>query len=98
MQALIDFDGWRKWKDFAADSDSTSKTSKLAIPPRKVKNNAKTSQAANQTNGEGPSTANGVVTKPKDEEKKSKRRSMGIVPPPALPEEESQPEVENSGS
>lgn len=23
MQALIDFDGWRKWKDFAAQSDSS---------------------------------------------------------------------------
>lgn len=23
MQALIDFDGWRKWKDFAAPSDSS---------------------------------------------------------------------------
>ncbi|KAF1958059.1 hypothetical protein CC80DRAFT_443245 [Byssothecium circinans] len=97
MQALIDFDGWRKWKDFAADSDSTSKTSKLTIPPRKVKNNIKTSQAANQANGDGSSTSNGVVTKPKEEEKKSKRRSMGIVPPPALPEEDTAPEVGTSG-
>lgn len=25
MQALIDFDGWRRWKDYAAQSDSSKK-------------------------------------------------------------------------
>ncbi|KAF2646309.1 hypothetical protein P280DRAFT_464555 [Massarina eburnea CBS 473.64] len=93
MQALIDFDGWRKWKDFAADSDTTAKTSKLAIPSRRSKNNARASPAP--TSGENPSTANGVAPKPKDDDKKNKRRSMGIVPPPMLPEEDTQPETGN---
>ena len=30
MQALIDFDGWRKWKDFSQqDKDEASKTAKV---------------------------------------------------------------------
>lgn len=32
MQALIDFDGWRKWKDFAAQNDSS------ALSPKNLKN------------------------------------------------------------
>ena len=32
MQALIDYDGWRKWKDFAAgeDGDTASKKASAA--------------------------------------------------------------------
>lgn len=92
MQALIDFDGWRKWKDFASDSDTTAGTSKLStsyssIAPRKAKGSA---PAANSVNGHaGPST-NGATVRPKDEDRKSKRRSVGLVPPPMLPEEDSQ--------
>lgn len=28
MQALIDYDGWRQWKDFSQDRDDDSKESK----------------------------------------------------------------------
>ncbi|KAL1604802.1 Two-component response regulator SSK1p [Paraconiothyrium brasiliense] len=94
MQALIDFDGWRRWKDFTNASDTTDGTSKLStsyasVAPRKGKA-AASPTTSNAPNGAGPSMANGTVTKPKDDtEKKSKRRSMGVVPPPALAEEES---------
>lgn len=108
MQALIDFDGWRKWKDFAAQSDTTDGTSKLSssyssIAPRSKANNALSpTAAANMPNGKtGPTAANGItsIAKPKDEEKKNKRRSLGVVPPPALPEEteSSTPPAELSG-
>ena len=105
MQALIDFDGWRKWKDFATDSDTTSGTSKLStsyasIAPRKGKKPASPVQATHpHINGEaGPSSVNGGATKTKDEEKKGKRRSI-LVPQPSLPEEEagvSTPGIESS--
>lgn len=86
MQALIDFDGWRKWKDFSNDSDTTA-TSKLSVstsnlPSRKGKT------AASPTVATTPNSANGTPSK-KDEEKKTKRRSMGVIPPPMLPEEDS---------
>lgn len=93
MQALIDFDGWRRWKDFTNDSDTTDGTSKLStsyssVAPRKGK--AATSPASNAPNGSGSLNVNGASNKSKDEpEKKSKRRSMGVVPPPALPEVDS---------
>lgn len=105
MQALIDFDGWRKWKDFAADSDTTDGTSKLStsyssIAPRKGKTSLNPGLTAPSGGQAGSSTSNGVGLKPKEEEKKSKRRSMGVVPPPVLPEEESHdstPDVVSSG-
>ncbi|KAF1964105.1 hypothetical protein BU23DRAFT_521559 [Bimuria novae-zelandiae CBS 107.79] len=107
MQALIDFDGWRRWKDFTS-SDTTDGTSKLStsyssVAPRRGKATQSSSLAVNTPNGQaGPSTTNGNVTKPKEEtEKKSKRKSMGVVPPPVLPEEESAtstPDVDSGGN
>ncbi|PVH76334.1 hypothetical protein DL98DRAFT_562054 [Cadophora sp. DSE1049] len=42
MQALIDFDGWRKWKDFSQQADtedkSGSKSAKLSAANKKKKN------------------------------------------------------------
>ncbi|KAF2114140.1 hypothetical protein BDV96DRAFT_600865 [Lophiotrema nucula] len=94
MQALIDFDGWRKWKDFAAQTDTTDGTSKLStsyssIAPKARGQNVLSPTTTNANAKAGTSTANGSVTKTKDEEKKNKRRSLGVVPPPALPEEDS---------
>lgn len=43
MQALIDFDGWRKWKDFsqnkAADGDVLGKEKKASLASNKKKKN-----------------------------------------------------------
>lgn len=81
MQALIDFDGWRRWKDFTDASDTTDGTSKLStsyasVAPRKGK--AAASPTSNGPNG----AANGTAVKSKDDtDKKSKRRSMGMKPP-----------------
>jgi osomolarity two-component system response regulator SSK1 len=43
MQALIDFDGWRKWKDFSSNnsqptSNHDDKSDKKAIASKKKKN------------------------------------------------------------
>ncbi|ORY12924.1 hypothetical protein BCR34DRAFT_624040 [Clohesyomyces aquaticus] len=108
MQALIDFDGWRRWKDFAAQSDTTEGTSKLstsysAIAPKGRTNSTLSPTSANHaTNGRsGPTTANGVSpAKAREDEKKHKRRSTGQIPP-SLPEEESShstPEADSSNS
>ncbi|OAG03209.1 uncharacterized protein CC84DRAFT_1151632 [Paraphaeosphaeria sporulosa] len=92
MQALIDFDGWRRWKDFTNASDTTNSTSNLStsyssVAPRRGK--AAASPTSSAPNGAGPSSANGTATKSKDDvDKKSKRRSMGVIPP-ALPEVDS---------
>ena len=84
MQALIDFDGWRRWKDFTDASDTTDGTSKLStsyasVAPRKGK--AAASPTTSGPNG-GSFYANGAAVKSKDDlDKKSKRRSMGVKPP-----------------
>ncbi|KAH7392221.1 hypothetical protein DE146DRAFT_133836 [Phaeosphaeria sp. MPI-PUGE-AT-0046c] len=96
MQALIDFDGWRKWKDFA-DSDTMDSKSKMSasfssIAPKKK--DASTSSAANASEG-----VNGVK-KEEEKEKKNKRKSVGVIPPPVLMEENENgtPEAESSAS
>lgn len=38
MQALIDFDGWRRWKDFTAQAESDSDKTKSAALAKKKKN------------------------------------------------------------
>lgn len=41
MQALIDFDGWRKWKDFSQQADKEekgAKSAKLSAANKKKKN------------------------------------------------------------
>jgi osomolarity two-component system response regulator SSK1 len=45
-------------------------------------------------------SVNGAGPSKKDEEKKSKRKSQGIIPPPSLPEENETgtPDAEASGS
>lgn len=91
MQALIDFDGWRKWKDFAKDSDSakdkeTNKmsTSMASIAPTRKSASAKPTApqlAANtpETNGSAQDNA----------DKKAKRKSL-VQAPPAVLEDESE--------
>ncbi|KAF2867397.1 hypothetical protein BDV95DRAFT_610797 [Massariosphaeria phaeospora] len=104
MQALIDFDGWRKWKDFATKNDASSDTaSKLStsyssIAPRSGKAGSGHSPTltASAANGvaDANAAANAATVKAKDEGPvvvvpRNKRRSVGIVPPPALVEEDS---------
>jgi len=93
MQALIDFDGWRKWKDFADKSENNDTTSKLSgsyasIAPNKkpITPNPILSAAPPDTNG---------MSKDTDAERKSKRKSL--VPHPVLQEEAETPPAE-SGS
>jgi osomolarity two-component system response regulator SSK1 len=103
MQALIDFDGWRRWKDFAEKSETMdSSKSKMSasfssIAPQKKKDTAPT-LAANPPDGPGMSI-NGIK-KEEEKEKKNKRRSVGVVPPPVLEEvsEAGTPDAEGEGA
>lgn len=38
MQALIDFDGWRKWKDFSSTQPDSAADRKSALDKKKKKN------------------------------------------------------------
>lgn len=106
MQALIDFDGWRKWKDFAAaQSDdknsnkaSTSYSSYATRPKPNASPTSATSSAALRSNT--PPAVNGVLSTSQqlDEEKKRKRRSQAFVRPPSLPEEDSTPPEDGEDS
>jgi osomolarity two-component system response regulator SSK1 len=40
MQALIDFDGWRKWKDFSQNNAENDANKKVVVPTKgKAKKN-----------------------------------------------------------
>lgn len=40
MQALIDFDGWRKWKDYSEKAEETDAAKKAAAKAKTKKNRA----------------------------------------------------------
>lgn len=93
MQALIDFDGWRKWKDFAdksepMDSKNKMSASFISVASKKKDTSLSPTLAANTPEASG-SGINGVTPANKEEnkEKKNKRKSLGLVPPPVLTEE-----------
>ncbi|KAJ4992169.1 response regulator receiver domain-containing protein, partial [Stagonosporopsis vannaccii] len=96
MQALIDFDGWRKWKDFAKDSDSAKdkdvnkmSTSMASIAPAKKSTNAKPTApqlAPTVPDTNGSSSGSSAQEK---EDKKAKRKSL-VQAPPSVPEDESE--------
>ena len=83
MQALIDFDGWRKWKDFADKSENNDTTSKLSG-----------SYASIAPNKKSPSPETNGAKKDAETDRKNKRKSLGVVPPPMLREETETPPVE----
>lgn len=104
MQALIDFDGWRKWKDFAKDSDSAKdkdqnkmSTSMANIAPASRKS-ATAKPTAPQLAANTPET-NGSSSGSQDlADKKAKRKSL-VQAPPSVPEDESEtptPEPESA--
>ncbi|OCK82489.1 hypothetical protein K432DRAFT_402857 [Lepidopterella palustris CBS 459.81] len=113
MQALIDFDGWRKWKDFAAQSDSSKGTSKMSssfsiTASNKSKPSVTLSPSSTATpvgnmkggNGTGPNGASAGAKAKKKEEDKKKRESVGMGVP-VVEEKESEspsPEADSSGS
>ncbi|KAI4705749.1 hypothetical protein J4E81_000633 [Alternaria sp. BMP 2799] len=91
MQALIDFDGWRKWKDFADKSENNDSTSKLTVGYSSMAPNKKSSSTLSPTTAS--SEANGIK-KDGDSERKSKRKSLGVIPQPILQEEAETPPAE----
>jgi osomolarity two-component system response regulator SSK1 len=93
MQALIDFDGWRKWKDFSKDSDSAKdnsankmSTSMASIAPTKKSTSVK--PTAPVLAASTPDTNGSSASQEKDD-KKAKRRSI-VQAPASVPEEESE--------
>jgi osomolarity two-component system, response regulator SSK1 len=100
MQALIDFDGWRKWKDFADKSESKDSTSKLSasyhsVAPKKSSTAPSPTVANSETNG---IIKKDDDTKEKERDRKNKRKSVGIIPQPSLPEEVETPPDVDSGA
>ncbi|KAE8870909.1 hypothetical protein PTNB29_01253 [Pyrenophora teres f. teres] len=93
MQALIDFDGWRKWKDFADKSENNDTTSKLSGSYASIAPNKKPVTPSPTLAAASPDT-NGT-NKDAEAERKNKRKSL--VPPPVLQEEAETPPIE-SGS
>jgi osomolarity two-component system response regulator SSK1 len=93
MQALIDFDGWRKWKDFADKSENNDTTSKLSVSYSSVAPNKKSSSNPSPTLAPNSQEANGVK-KEGETERKNKRKSLGVVHPPVLQEESETPPAE----
>jgi osomolarity two-component system response regulator SSK1 len=92
MQALIDFDGWRKWKDFADKSEDNDSTSKLSVSYSSVAPNKKS------TNGLSPTIAANTPDTNAETERKSKRKSLSVVPPPEITEESETPPPETESS
>lgn len=64
MQALIDFDGWRKWKDFsqqAADQDKEAKSAKLAAKKKKKNRSSVGSNAGGASSASASTSRLGIT-------------------------------------
>ena len=100
MQALIDFDGWRQWKDSAKKPEEPvhkMSVSYHSVAPTKKANISPTIAAKRpETNG----VKKDDDAKEKERERKSKRKSLAMIPPPVLAEEVETPpaEVDSEGS
>ncbi|KAF2847337.1 hypothetical protein T440DRAFT_520909 [Plenodomus tracheiphilus IPT5] len=90
MQALIDFDGWRKWKDFADKSDNNDSTSKLSVSYHSI--------APSKKSNMSPTTASHPELNAKEEKDRKKRKSLSVVPPPVVTEEAESPPVGENGA
>ncbi|KAH9874290.1 hypothetical protein IAQ61_004921 [Plenodomus lingam] len=91
MQALIDFDGWRKWKDFADKSDNNDSTSKLSVSYHSIApSSKKTASGSSPTTANHPDLVNGDKDA-KDKDKRAKRKSLSVLPPVLVEEGESPP-------
>lgn len=71
MQALIDFDGWRKWKDFSQQNQSFG-------PGKVTSNHAHKGSVAGASKGSGVGGAN-TATKPALVSKRDKRLSASTT-------------------
>lgn len=90
MQALIDFDGWRTWKDFADKSDNNDSTSKLSVSYHSIAPSKKSNQSPTTATHPDINGSNKEVEK----ERKSKRKSISVAQPPVVAEEAESPPVD----
>ena len=103
MQALIDFDGWRKWKDFAAQSDTSKNTSKISssfsstAPKSKPNTSLTASSTTNPENRKSINGSNGVIlpaaaaskAKKKEDDKEKRKSIREAMSVPVVEEKES---------
>jgi len=71
MQALIDFDGWRKWKDFSQTPPNT-KAVATAIPPQLLNNSSGSTVASLQS-------LDSAIDSPKKESPRGPPRRREVV-------------------
>ena len=62
MQALIDFDGWRKWKDFSSQSNQSNKPSSTSTSTPLLSTGTGTGKSPKSSSG--LANANGKVVPP----------------------------------
>ena len=58
MQALIDFDGWRKWKDFSQNSPDNESSKKVPAPGKSK--NKKNRMSLGSNSGTSSSVAKSI--------------------------------------
>ena len=71
MQALIDFDGWRKWKDFSSQSNQSKPSTPLPGNMGKSPKSSSSAAGAGLANGKVVVPASGGGKKKKDEKEQS---------------------------
>lgn len=103
MQALIDFDGWRKWKDFAAQSDTSKNTLKISssfsstAPKSKPNTSLTANSTANPESRKSINGSNGVIlpaaaaskAKKKEDDKEKRKSIREAMSVPVVEEKES---------
>lgn len=86
MQALIDFDGWRKWKDFSQSKENTPSKNPKQLPPNSpnplkptTPNPRKASSNPNSAKSDKTSAEKGKLTLPERTTKKRLSSSSASV-------------------
>lgn len=82
MQALIDFDGWRKWKDFA-EANGLKDPSKPAGASVKLAKKALKQEAAKKPEDKVPITATGEASRVPDPKSLDSRGLEAVGSPPS---------------
>ena len=77
MQALIDFDGWRKWKDSSQTTKPADADNKKAMATTNSNNNNNKS-VNNNNNNSKPPKAPAVNGKPQNVPKRDRMTSLGL--------------------
>jgi osomolarity two-component system, response regulator SSK1 len=91
MQALIDYDGWRKWKEFGSQSDTTDAAAKLSTSFSSIRPKKSTPSPTSSANPAGFGMPNGAITSASKAKEAMKERRRSIGPPTVVEEKETPP-------